>query len=48
MEPFWDLKIGKYVEYLTCVSSEYSTCSVLPSLTNTTGLHNPVDNLRYK
>ena len=23
MEPFWDLKIGKYVEYLTPVSSEY-------------------------
>ena len=22
LEPFWDLKISKYVEYLTCVSSE--------------------------
>jgi hypothetical protein len=34
-EPFWDLKISKYVEYLTCVSSKYFTSSVLPSLTNT-------------
>ncbi len=23
MEPFWDLKIGKYIEYLTHISSEY-------------------------
>ena len=23
LEPFWDLKISKYVEYLTRVSSEY-------------------------
>ena len=23
VEPFWDLKIGKYVEYLTPVFSEY-------------------------
>ena len=23
LEPFWDLKISKYVEYLTHVSSEY-------------------------
>ena len=35
MEPFWDLKISKYVEYLTCVSSEYFISSVLPSLTST-------------
>ena len=26
LEPFWDLKISKYVEYLTRVSSEY--CAV--------------------
>ena len=25
LEPFWDLKINKYVEYLTRVSSEYIT-----------------------
>ena len=25
LEPFWDLKISKYVEYLTRVSSEYIT-----------------------
>ena len=25
MEPFWDLKIGIYVEYRTYVSSEYIT-----------------------
>ena len=25
LEPFWDLKISKYVEYLTRVSSEYTT-----------------------
>ena len=23
LEPFWDLKISKYVEYLTRTSSEY-------------------------
>ena len=37
MEPFWDLKIGIYVEYLTHVSSEYITSWVLLSLTNTAG-----------
>jgi hypothetical protein len=35
MEPFWDLKISKYVEYLTLVSSEYLVSCVLPSLTST-------------
>jgi hypothetical protein len=48
----WSLKIGKYdiVEYLTRVSSEHFTSSVLPSLKSTTGrnlcslgLRNPVD-----
>ena len=35
MEPFWDLKIGIYVEYLTHVSSEYiNTSQVLLSLTS--------------
>ena len=33
MEPFWDLRISKSVEYLTCVPREYFTSSVLPSLT---------------
>ncbi len=37
MEPFWDLKFGEYVEYLTCVSNEYLTSSVLPSLTSSDG-----------
>jgi hypothetical protein len=37
MEPFWDLKIGKYVEYIMRVSSEYFTNSVLPSLISTAG-----------
>ena len=37
MEPFWDLKIGKYVEYFTRVSSEYITSWALLSLTNTAG-----------
>ena len=37
MEPFWDLKFGEYVEYLTRVSSEYLTSSVLPSLTSSNG-----------
>ena len=37
MEPFWDLEISKYVEYLTLVSSEYFTSCVLPSLTSTAG-----------
>ena len=36
MEPFWDLKIGIYVEYLTHVSSKYITSWVLLSLTGTT------------
>ena len=36
--PRWsDLKIGKYVEYLMHVSSEYFTSSVLPCLTSTDG-----------
>jgi hypothetical protein len=35
MEPFWDLKISKYVEYLARISSEYFTSCVLPSLTST-------------
>ena len=35
MEPFWDLKIGIYVEYLTHVSSEYITSWVLLSLIST-------------
>ena len=37
VEPFWDLKIGIYVEYLTHVSSEYIISWVLLSLTSTTG-----------
>ncbi len=37
MEPFWDLKISRYVEYLTCASSDYFTSSVFPSLTSTAG-----------
>ena len=37
MEPFWDLKIGMYVEYLTHVFSEYITSWVLLSLTSTAG-----------
>ena len=37
MEPFWDLKFGEYVEYLACVSSEYLTSSVLPSLMSSDG-----------
>jgi hypothetical protein len=37
MEPFWDLKIGKYVEYLTYISSEYIISCVLLSLTSMTG-----------
>jgi hypothetical protein len=37
LEPFWDLKIGKHVEYLTPVSSEYLiSCEVL-SLTSSAG-----------
>ena len=35
--PFQGLKISKYVEFLTCLSSEYFTSSVLPSLTSTAG-----------
>ena len=37
LEPFWDLKISKYVEYLTRVSSEYITGSALLSLRSTVG-----------
>ena len=37
MEPFWDLKISKYVEYLTPVSSEYIKSWVLLSPTSITG-----------
>jgi hypothetical protein len=37
MEPFWDLKIGKYVEYLMPVSSEYLISCELLSLTSTAG-----------
>ena len=37
MEPFGDLKIGKYVEYLTHVSSEYIVNRLLLSLTTTAG-----------
>ncbi len=29
MEPFWDLKISKYVDYLTPVSSKYLGCELL-------------------
>ena len=34
---FWDLKISKYVEYLTRVSSEYITSWALLSLRSTVG-----------
>ena len=37
MEPFWDFKISKYIEYLMHVSSKYFTSSVLRSLTSTDG-----------
>jgi hypothetical protein len=37
LEPFWDLKIGKYVEYLTPVSSEYLISCELLSLISTAG-----------
>ena len=37
MEPFWDLKIGNYVEYLTLVSSEYIKSWVRLSLVCTAG-----------
>ena len=37
LEPFWGLKIGKYVEYLTCVSSEYIINRALLSLKSTAG-----------
>ena len=39
MEPFWDLKIGMHVEYLTHTSSKYVTSWVLHvlSLTSTAG-----------
>ena len=35
MGPFWDLKIGKYVDYLTHVSSEYLISCMLLYLTST-------------
>ena len=38
MEPFRDLKISEYVEYLTCISSEYFTSCMLPYLTSTAGV----------
>ena len=37
LEPFWDLKISKYVEYLTRVSSEYNASRALLSLRSTVG-----------
>jgi hypothetical protein len=37
LEPFWDLKIGRYVEYLMPVSSEYLISCELLSLTSTAG-----------
>ena len=37
LEPFWDLKISKYVEYLTRVYSEYITSWALLSLRSTVG-----------
>jgi hypothetical protein len=53
MEPFWDLEISMYVEYLTLVSIEYILSCMLPSLTSTAGriprvllaydVRNPVD-----
>ena len=48
MEPLYDLKIGKYVEYLACVSSEYIKSAVTFSdkhgwsnFTRSLGLRNP-------
>jgi arabinogalactan endo-1,4-beta-galactosidase len=37
MEPFWDLKINKYVEYLVHVSNEYLIRCVLLCLTSMAG-----------
>ena len=37
LEPFWDLKISKYIEYLTRVSSEYILSWALLSLRSTVG-----------
>ena len=37
LEPFWDLKISKYVEYLMRVSSEYIISWALLSLRSTVG-----------
>ena len=37
MEPFLDWKVGKYVEYLTHVSSEYVLSCMLLSLTSMAG-----------
>ena len=53
LEPFWDLKISKYVEYLMRVSSEYITSWVLLfsvkhcwlNFTCFLGLRNAVDSL---
>ena len=47
MEPFWNLKIGKYVEYqMHIISSEYTISCMLLSLISmagrTFGLHNPL------
>ena len=38
LEPFWDLKLGKYLEYLTRVSSEYIISRALLSLRSTAGV----------
>ena len=51
LEPFCDLKVSKYAEYLTCVSSEYITKPSatfsdkyrLPNFTCSLGLHNTMD-----
>ena len=37
LEPFWGLKIGKYVEHLTRVSSKFIINRALLSLRSTTG-----------
>ena len=37
LEPFCDSKFSEYVEYLACVSNEYLTSSLLPSLTSSDG-----------
>ena len=49
LEPFWDLKISKYVEYLTRVSSEYKLSATFSekycwlNFTCFLGLRNAVD-----